>query len=111
MTDEYTVCGEIDHSRCEEIADIARAVLPRTAISARTSGFDGRPLLRLSSETVDLESDQGSDDLIGGAIIGTTESARAILSGLSAALESRRIRHLFELYDVQGDLLEKYRFG
>jgi hypothetical protein len=111
VEDDHYICGEIDHGRLPLILEAAREVMPTEAVSVYESGFDGQKLIRLYSDSVDMETEQGSRDLFGGVAGRTIVEAQAFLGAFASTLASRGVEHRFELYSQNHDLVCEFSYG
>jgi hypothetical protein len=68
----------------------------------RISGYDGTPILWVSTEWCELEStplENSKEHLLNGAIAGSTEAVVEFVTALSRSLAAAGIDHRFEVYD------------
>ena len=107
--EELHIFGVVDHSRMEAVVSASEEAFPKGATSVYKSGFDGQELLRIRTDFMDIETNQGSAELISGPAGNSVLDAQQGLKALSSALTARNVAHHFELYDAVGGLIEEYR--
>jgi hypothetical protein len=93
----------------EIILDVIKPLLLDGKVYIYTSQFNSAKTLHLLSEHVDFGSEPLENDkhLFNGFVDGTLEDVKNFVSLLSKALKSINIRHSFEIYDENQELVEQ----
>lgn len=97
----HQIFGEFDHARLDLAVEAARELLATEAVGVYVSSFDGQRLFRLHTASVEIETSQGSSNLVTGAIEAPVEGAKLWLRSFSSALTRRGVVHRLELYDEE----------
>ena len=103
-------CGELDHSHLSVVVRLAGEVFSPDAVSIYKSGFDGSERLRIRSNAVRIDTQIGSNSLVSGEPGATIPEATQYLEEFANLLSNSKIRHRFELYNGDTELVVEFQY-